>query len=352
MRVAACLMPLLAGCVDGPPVRAEAKTDHHTADGFRNPPGSPKRRAGLWTMLTFFARRLGEALDPPEVPAGHVLDEAAALAALAEADGQDSLTWLGHAAFLIRTGGKTILTDPFLSERASPLAFAGPRRFVAPGISIARLPPVDAIVLSHNHYDHLDLRAIEAMPGKERIVAIVPLGLGAYFRERGYREVREVDWYDEVRLGPVTVTALPAIHFSSRTPFDRNRTLWMSVAITSPTQNLFFGGDSALGPVFRDIGASHGPFSAAMVGIGAYLPIEIMRPTHTDPEEAVRLARDIGARILVAMHWGTVVLTDEPPFEPPARFRAAAAAAGLAEDRAWLMRIGETRILPRDWPRN
>ena len=333
-------------------MRAEARPYHHTTDGFRNPPGSPERTATFGDMARFMWRRLVLSRDAPGIPDGHVLDEATALADLAGLDGQDTLTWLGHAAFLIRTGGKTILTDPYLTDYASPTTLRGPKRFVPPGISIARLPPVDAIVLSHNHYDHLDLRTLDALPHRERIVAIVPLGLGHYFRTRGYGDVREVDWHDQVMLGEVTVTALPAIHFSRRSLFDRNKTLWMSVAIASPTQRIWFGGDTAHGPAFDKIGARYGPFSAALVGIGAYLPRIIMHATHTTPEEAVQLGLDIDARLLVAMHWGTVMLTDEPPFEPPGRFRAAAAKAGLDEDRAWLMRIGETRVLPREWPGN
>lgn len=333
-------------------MRADARPHHHTGKGFRNPPGSPERKAGFLDMARFMWRRMTAADRRPEAPAGHVVPEAEALAMLAALEGRDSLTWLGHASFLIRAGGTTILTDPYLTDRASPTTWMGPRRFVPPGISITKLPPIDIVLLSHNHYDHLDTRTLDRLPGRERIAAVVPLGLGGYFRERDFGAVHEVDWHQSVSLGGVTVTALPAIHFSRRGPFDRNKTLWMSAAISWPGQRLYFSGDTALGPVFRDIGARHGPFSAALVGIAAYLPQAIMKASHATPEEAVELGRDIGAETLVAMHWGTVVLTDEPPFEPPARFRRAAAEAGYGAERAWLMRIGESRPLPKPWPTN
>ncbi|MEE8545035.1 MAG: MBL fold metallo-hydrolase, partial [Alphaproteobacteria bacterium] len=339
-------------CALEPAMRADARPYHHTATGFRNPPGSPAREAGFGDMVSFIWRRFNSDKNPPAVPPGHVVEEAQALARLAELEGHDTLTWLGHAAFLIRTPRQTILTDPYLSDYASQLSIAGPRRFVAPVIGISKLPPIDILILSHNHYDHLDIRTLDALPGKERMVVIAPLKLGAYFLERGWRDVRELDWHDTTDIGEVTVTALPAIHFSRRTPFDTNKSLWMSVAISSPTQRLFFSGDTALGPVFRDIGARYGPFSAALIGIGAYLPRVIMKATHSTPEEAVRLGLEVGAHRLVAMHWGTVVLTDEPPFEPPGRFAAAARAAGFDDERAWLMKIGESRVLPREWPRN
>ncbi len=331
----------------------EPKTPpHHTPKGFRNPPGSPRRTTTFRDMVRFMARRWSKDREMPELPDGHRVPEDEARTQLAALNGRDSLTWLGHASFLVRLGGRTILTDPYLTDFASPLAFTGPRRFVPPGISIENLPPIDALLLSHNHYDHLDLRSIARIPGKERLLAVVPLGLGRYFRRRGYQRVREVDWHDRVDLGGVTITALPAIHFSRRGLFDRNKSLWLSAAIESDAQRLYFSGDTAHGPVFKEIGARYGPFDLAMVGIAAYLPRRIMHASHTNPEEAVRLGLDIGARILVGMHWGTVVLTDEPAFEPPGWFRRAATEAGFDEDRAWLMRIGESRALPAPWPGN
>jgi L-ascorbate metabolism protein UlaG (beta-lactamase superfamily) len=267
-------------------------------------------------------------------------------------NGADSITWLGHASFLVRLAGKTIITDPYLTDYASPFVGNGPKRFVPAAVAIEKLPPIDALVLSHNHYDHLDTRSIDILAGKEHMTVIVPLGLGRYFSARGYADVREVDWHDRVDIGGVTVTALPAIHFSRRTLFDRNKTLWMGALIESNKNRVFFSGDTAYGPVFKEVGDRYGPIDYGIIGIGAYLPRKIMQASHTTPEEAVMLARDIEAKTLIGMHWGTVVLTDEPAFEPPVRFEAAARTAGYAPEQTWIMKIGETRPLGGAWPSN
>ncbi|MGZ6988219.1 MAG: MBL fold metallo-hydrolase, partial [Thermoanaerobaculia bacterium] len=230
---------------------------------FRNLRGSLPQTAGLAEFVPFFLRRARD-LRPPPVPPGHVMPTAEAKALLART-GPESLTWLGHATFLLRTGGKTILTDPFLSDRASPFAGLGPKRYVPPGLPFEALPKIDAIVISHNHYDHLDARAIERFSSKEKIAALVPSGLGDFFLRRGYRDVRELRWEESARLGGVVFTALPCIHFSGRTPFDRNATLWCSWSIVSPSLRVFFAGDTGYGPVFAETGARHGPFDLALV---------------------------------------------------------------------------------------
>ncbi len=185
----------------------------------------------------------------------------------------------------------------------------------------------------------------------------MPSGLGRFFASRGYSDVRELGWGESTLLRksssspPISLSCLPCIHFSGRTPFDRNATLWASWSIASRTRKVFFAGDTGYGPVFGEIGRRIGPFDLALVPIGAYEPSSIMRPVHCNPEEAVALGRDVGAATLVAMHWGSIVLTDEPPFEPAGRFRAAASRAGIPDDRAWVMRIGETReTVPRGTP--
>ena len=268
------------------------------------------------------------------------------------AAGPESLTWLGHACFLIRTAGFAILTDPFLSDYASPLPGLGPKRYVPPGLAVEDLPDLDAVVISHNHYDHLDARSVEEISSKVRgaAAAVVPSGLGSFFASRRYSDVRELGWGEGTLLrrspssslssSSVSLSCLPCIHFSGRTPLDRNATLWCSWSIVSPSLRLFFAGDTGYGPVFEDLGREHGPFDVALLPIGAYEPASIMRSVHLNPEEAVTAGRDLRASTLVAMHWGTIVLTDEPPFEPPARSRAA---AGYPDERAWVMKIGETR---------
>jgi N-acyl-phosphatidylethanolamine-hydrolysing phospholipase D len=337
-------MPLaLAGCAREPASAPAGGRWHHTADGFRNPPGSPTPGGDFGDWSSFFLRRLTDR-EEVAVPADHVLPAAEALDGVVNRrSDRDRLTWLGHASFVLRLDGVAILTDPYLSPYASPLPPLGPKRFVPPGLPVERLPPIDLLLLSHNHYDHMDLPTIEALAGKERIEVVVPLRLAGYFRERGYRRVRELDWYQGATVAGLEITALPAIHFSKRTPFDRNRTLWTGYAIQSRAKRVYFAGDTAYGPVFQELGREIARFDVGLVPIGAYEPRELMQGSHATPEETVRIAQELGIARMVGMHWGTIRLTEEPPFEPRGRFRAAAAAAGYREDAAWVMRIGETR---------
>ena len=324
------------------------KPYHHTPTGFRKPKGSPERARPVrfGERLAFLWRRIVLPGEKPAVPEGHALGRAQALAGLAEHEARESVTWIGHAALLMRMGGRTILTDPYLSSYASPLGALGPSRLVPPGLAVDDLPPIDVLIVSHNHYDHLNAATIEALPGKDRIAVLVPLGLGDFFRKRGYGDVRELDWHQGIDLGGLSVTALPAIHWSRRGYSDVNKTLWMGVAMESAENRVYFSGDTGYGPVFAELGARYGPFDVAMVPIGAYLPEVIMKTNHVNPEEAIQLGLDLGAGVLLAHHWGTVVLTDEPPFEPPQRFLAAGRAAGFDPAHLWVMRIGETRALP------
>ncbi len=344
------------------PIQAEFKVRpaHHQADGtFRNPPGSPERVLNPRQLWDFWLRTARQRRDKPIMPAGHVIPEAEALVQY-HRHGDDSIAWLGHASFLIRSGGLTILTDPFLSRHAGPGAL-GPRRIVDAAISIAHLPPFDILVVSHNHYDHLDDTTIRKLPNKSGVTVVVPLGLGEFFRVRGYSKIVELDWYQYIHLGTdekaggVRLTALPVVHWSRRLGQDHNTTLWAGFSFKSKTRHIFFGGDSAYGAVFDEIGARFGPFDEALLGIGTYAPRKIMRAVHASPEEAVRMGLDLGAQRLIAMHWGTVMLGTEPPLEPPERFLAAGAAHGFDEDRLWVMSIGETRPLPpraKLWPSN
>lgn len=321
---------------------------HRSARGFHNPPGAPRVRGSTADWLRFlrdisFGPR---SLRRPAVPAGHVLDEATAIAELAAFGDLDTLTWLGHACFLIRIDGRTILTDPYLSPYAAPLPGIGPKRFAGTGIPIDRLPRLDAILLSHNHYDHLDAVALRQLSARNHDARfVVPLGLERIIRQLGYRNIHELDWGGVHAENGLTVTALPAVHFSSRTPFDRNRTLWCGFGLRSARHHLYFAGDTGWGEVFEPVGRRFGPFDVGLVPIGAYEPRALMQAVHANPEEAVRIGQALQARRLVAMHWGTIALTTEPAFEPPQRFSAAAARAGYAPDAAWVMKIGETRAL-------
>jgi L-ascorbate metabolism protein UlaG (beta-lactamase superfamily) len=319
---------------------------HHTIQGFRNPSGSPIRQQRPNRALKFLWRQRVHVIRPV-VPIDHVLPQDVVLAGLAGHAGTETVTWLGHAAFLMRLAGKTVLIDPFLSDYASPIQGVGPRRFAPPGLPVELLPPIDVLIVSHNHYDHLDARTIEALPDKRRIRVVVPLGLGRFFRRRGFRHVTELDWHQATALDALHVTCVPAIHRSARGLTDRNRTLWGGFILESAERRVYFGGDTGYGAIFEESGRRYGPFDLALLGIGCYAPRAAMHMNHADPEEAIRIARDLGARHVMAMHWGTIIMTEEPPFEPPERFRAAADAAGYTAEQAWLLHIGETRAVPQ-----
>ncbi|HEY4343097.1 MAG TPA: MBL fold metallo-hydrolase [Parvibaculum sp.] len=327
---------------------------HHMPDGtFRNPQGSPIRSLGRMKHSgPFFLEMLKRGARKVEIPAGHVLPREDAVRSLDEhvAGKEDFLTWLGHAAFLIRMNGLTVLTDPYLTSYAGP-AGLGPKRFVKCGVPVSALPRIDLLVVSHNHYDHLDERALAQLPHKAHMTVVVPLKLGDFFRERGFPNVVELDWHETHSIKGVAVTALPVVHWSRRSGFDTNRTLWAGFKLQSEDHSLFFGGDSGYGPVFKALGEQYGPFDTALLGIGAYEPRNMMKASHANPEEAVQMALDLKARRVVGMHWGTVLLTVEPPFEPPVRFRQAGSDQGFAETDVWIMAIGETRPL-KGWPSN
>lgn len=315
---------------------------HHRADGgFRNPPGSPLRSHSGWDMAKFLLGRLFSSDSNYPAPQNHALAPTAVRDQLAAA-GTPSVTWLGHAAFLIRGGGKTLLTDPHLGRTAGPAGF-GPKRLLPPALGVEQLPALDMVLISHNHYDHLDADTLAKLPGRDTLAVIVPLRLGEFFRQRGFANVIELDWHQSYEQGGLKITALPAVHFSGRGLNDRNMSLWVSYLIESADGRVWFSGDTAYGEVFAELGERYGPLDLAIVGIGAYEPRVIMKASHATPEEAVRIARDLKAKRALGMHWGTIRLTPEDPYEAAGRFKAAARAQGYGADNAWIMKIGETR---------
>ena len=350
---AACamLLGLAAACA---PQQKPGAPYHHTTSGFRNPPGSVERNPWFRRVPWILNRLIGgrENWDA-EFPDDHVVPQAEALSAFKVMQGEDTLTWIGHMTALIRLDGVTVLTDPWFTEFASPIPPYGPRRYVAPGISTGDLPPIDVVVISHNHYDHLDLPTLDLLPNKDGITAIVPLGLGHYFEERSYGTVIELDWYDSAMVNALTITALPVIHWSKRSFFKTNDTLWAGFAIEgsdnkgSQRKRLYFGGDAEYGPIYKEMGKSYDGFDLAIISIGAYLPRKVMNGAHCVPETCFQLGLDLGAHTLLGIHWGTVRLGDDGFDDPPKGFVAAGRQAGIPDDRVWIMRIGETRILPR-----
>lgn len=330
-----------------PALQARGKPYHHLNNGyFRNPEDNDSGRPKLYHLMMFMTHYLFTANHQVDIPKDHVLPEKVALERYNRNKNSDSITWLGHASFLINLDGKTILTDPYLTEVAGPLGF-GPKRIVPPGISIANLPKINMILITHNHYDSLDVNTIRQIKNRKKIIAVVPLGMTNYFYQAGYQHIHQLDWYQSLQFDHIRVKAIPAIHFSSRGLFDRNKQLWAGYIIKSKHHKILFMCDSAYGNLYKAIGKEYGPFDAIIIGIGAYEPQNVMRYSHTTPEQAAQIAKDVRADIVVAMHWGTVVLSDEPPFEPPVRFKKAALKAGYANNKIWVLKIGESRKIPR-----
>ncbi len=313
------------------------------ADGrFQNTAG-PLEQAGPSVTFPFFLRRAaGGFRSRPGAPArvendGRLLRENARHSV-------PTVTWVGHATLLVQTDHVTFLTDPIWSDTASPLRRIGPRRFVPPGLALDDLPPIDFVLISHNHYDHLDLATLEALAERHPEARFfVPLGNGDLLRSRGIESVEELDWGESRSYAGVEVYCLPSQHWSRRGLFDGRKALWSSWAVTGPTRRFYFAGDTGYFDGFARIARELGPFDLAAVPIGAYVPERMMAPAHLDPEEAIQAGVDLEARRVLGMHFGTFDLSDEPLDEPPRRFRAAGAAAGLAGEDVWVLSVGETR---------
>jgi L-ascorbate metabolism protein UlaG (beta-lactamase superfamily) len=328
-----------AGClgVGGHPPGMPA---HHRERGFANT-NPAYVRPDFWTRWTFFASRVWASTVAPRTARFAVA--AAGERALPFEDDGPAVTWVGHSTLLVQLDGVTFLTDPQWSERASPVGFAGPRRITPPGVPFEALPPIHFVVISHDHYDHLDLPTVKRLAAAHRPRFLVPLGMKAWFAENGIGEVEELDWWEQRDVRGLRVTAVPVQHWSQRSPWDLNRRLWCGWAVAGRDRRFFFAGDTAHYDVFREIGARLGPFDLAAVAIGAYLPARIMKVSHTTPEEALRIFADVGGRRFVAIHWGTFDLAGEPLDEPPRRLLAAAQRQGLDIGAVWVLQHGETR---------
>ncbi len=254
---------------------------------------------------------------------------------------QFSVTWIGHSTLLIQMQGLNILTDPIFSKRASPFSFIGPRRLVPPGLAFDDLPPIDLVIISHDHYDHLDKRTIKRLGNKPFYV--VPLGVGAILRSWGIYHFREMDWRDKIEFNGLEIICTPAQHFSGRSPFRQNSTLWASWLLKSRTLSFYFGGDTGYFPGFKGIAQVYGPIDFAALPIGAYAPRWFMKAVHLDPEDALKAFKDLQAAILIPIHWGTFDLADEAPTQPLEVLKQKARMQGLS-DRIWFFKYGETKI--------
>ncbi len=283
---------------------------------FRNPWPHDAHRIGdiMRWKLRWGRQEQAEFPDAPDEPAGWRAVRPDSIMSPPPAGWR--VTWLGHASFLLQGGGISLLIDPVFSKFCAPFPLPSLRRKVATPCGIADLPRIDVILLTHGHYDHLDLPTLRQLGRGARIITAE--GHAAWLRKKGFANTGELAWHDSVEIAPgVRVTATPAQHFTARSPFDRNAGHWCGFLIVGAGCKLWHTGDSGYCPAFAEIGGRHGPIDFGMIPIGAYLPRRIMRAMHMNPEEAVKAFVDTRCLRAVAMHWGTFRLTDEPLGEPP-----------------------------------
>lgn len=311
-------------------------SDHYDGRRFFNP-GEPDTDRSLREVLRW-RRSIPDNPWPKSVPVTPTVPAA-------RVEGL-RITMIGHATMLIQNAGLNILTDPVWSDRASPLAFAGPRRVAAPGIRLEDLPPIDVVLLSHNHYDHLDITTLRALHRRHAPLIVTPLGNDVIVRRRiPEARIAAGDWDDDFEVASGTrVHIVPATHWSSRGFRDRRMALWGGFMVESRGTLVYFAGDTGYGSgrIFRAMRQRFGPPDLALLPIGAYDPRWFMAAQHTDPEEAIQIMRDLEARAAVGMHWGTFKLTDEPCEEPAQRLAAGLAARGIRASAFLALRPGAT----------
>jgi len=318
--------------------------DHHTEDGFRNPwPGYEDRgyydllKWGVWERITGDKPEKKDQYDFPLVNndgsylRGNTSDF--------------TVTWIGHSTLLIQLDGINILTDPIWSDRCSPVQWAGPKRHVQPGIDFDKLPQIDLVLISHDHYDHLDKNTIKRLGNKP--LYLIPLGIGEFLKSQGITRYQEMDWWDTISFNKLKIICTPAQHFSGRKGLDRDRTLWASWVVKGDKNNIYFGGDSGYFPEYKKIGELYGPFDFAALPIGAYLPRWFMGPVHLSPQDAVQAFLDLKGINFVPIHWGTFGLADEPLDNPPQELQKEIKNRNLNAENFWLLKHGEIRIVKK-----
>jgi N-acyl-phosphatidylethanolamine-hydrolysing phospholipase D len=323
----------------------EKKPYHHLLDGtFRNPEGSPVRSDNVKFSYKQFTKEKKK-IDMT-VPKEHVVDRDKVKIDLEKFKNDDYVAWIGHATFLIKLGDTTIITDPVFSKNAGPLIF-GPDRYTEPALKLNEIPKTDVLLLTHNHYDHQDMSTIRKFPFKD-VKVLTPLKLGKYFKR--YKDINEMDWYDEIQVNnDLKITLLPAVHWSKRSLTDTNKTLWGNFLIGYKNIKILFACDTGYGNIYKKLGEKYGPIDLAMINIGAYdfRPMFDKSIYHTTPEEALKVAQDLRSKKVLGTHWGTFVLSLEPIMEPPIRFKASAEKYGFKKDDAIVFKIGEINSLKK-----
>jgi L-ascorbate metabolism protein UlaG (beta-lactamase superfamily) len=319
---------------EGPP------SDHFDGERFFNPGSSPPPSRNPQRFFSRWASATDRAEWPERVAVRATVPPR-------RVEGEEMrVTWIGHATVLVQTRGMNILTDPVWSERTSPVSFIGPRRARAPGVRFEDLPKIDLVVVSHNHYDHMDVATLRRLWERDRPVILSSLGNDALLRSHGVEAVAR-DWRGSVRVGPAEVVVERVHHWSTRWGTDRNRALWSGFTIRLPGGNVFFAGDTGFGDgSWPREAARSGPFRLAILPIGAYEPRDIMMNSHVNPQESVRIFEILNPAMALGMHWGTVQLTFEAIGDPPRRLAELRRARGVADDRFVATEVGQTFAVP------
>ncbi|MGH9450923.1 MAG: MBL fold metallo-hydrolase [Terriglobia bacterium] len=259
------------------------------------------------------------------------------------------VTFINHSTTLIQTAGLNILTDPVWSRRVGPVSWFGPRRHRPPGLRIDDLPHIDVVLLSHNHYDHLDVPSLRRIAALHSPQLVVPLGVRALLETQRFGNCIELDWWNAAELPrAMRVTCVPAQHFSMRGLRDHNNTLWCGYVLEGPGGRIYFAGDTGYGPHFAQIAGQFAPMRLALLPIGAYRPTWFMSSAHVSPAESVRAAQELGAATSVAIHFGTFALADDGEFEPVTDLQSALQMAPALAPRFWVLGFGEGRDVPAD----
>jgi N-acyl-phosphatidylethanolamine-hydrolysing phospholipase D len=314
---------------------------HHLTDGFRNVDAGFVRTPN-WTRVRHFFDRLGPFLFGDK-------NGAPLVAAVPDAEGLrrnghvPTVTWIGHSTLLVQLDGVNFLTDPHWGARSGAFGGrVGVGRYTPPGMAFEDLPPIHFVLISHDHYDHLDEPTVVRLAQVHNPRFIVPLGVKGWLADRGITNAEELDWGETTSFQGLTIVCTPAQHFSGRTLRDQGRRLWASWVVTG-SKRFYFGGDSGYAAHFKEIGAAYGPFDLAALPIGSYTPRHLTRPVHTSPEEALQAWLDVRAERFVGIHWGTFFLAEEPYDEPPRRLAAEVERLGLDSESIWVLKPGETR---------
>jgi len=319
---------------------------HHAGRGFRNPfPSFQKKGLAEFARWMVKRGRNGLLREKEAFHPGTAANDGSFLKSNRTAF---TVTWIGHSTVLVQLGGVNILMDPIWSDRASPVSWAGPKRYTKPGIPFEALPDIHVVLVSHDHYDHLDRRTVKRLGGGP--LYLVPLGVGGHLRRWGIGNFRELDWWETVSFEGMEFTCTPAQHFSGRGLFDHDGTLWCGWAVRGAGGSFYFAGDTGYFPGFREIGERLGDFDVACLPIGAYVPRWFMGSVHLGPAEAIRAFHDLNGGIFVGIHWGTFELAEDPPGLPPMELRREIRERGLPPSRFWLLKLGETRLVDGSAP--